>query len=92
MRRIFCDGCHRAGIQNDITDLPANQRRRIQVTRAQVLDLCTERCIPIFDRFDMEKQQLLASHTDEFKRRLTEVMDRFWKEVSAGAAQEERVG
>ncbi len=83
MRRIFCDGCHKAGIMNDITDLPASERRKIQVTRAQILDLCCARCVPVYDRFDFERQRLLSAHTQGFVQQMSDLMSRFWMEVSS---------
>jgi hypothetical protein len=84
MRRILCDGCWAAGIETDLTDLPPSKKWRVQVTRAKVLDLCTDRCAPIYQGFNDEKEKLMATHTEDFKQRLHEITDRFWREVSDG--------
>ena len=82
MRRTLCDGCYRAGIKNDITDLPPAEKRRLPLTRAQYIDLCMARCVPIYEEFDFEKERLLAAHSEEFKVRIRSLMENFWKKVS----------
>ena len=74
---------------NDITDLPPSKKWRVQVTRAQVLDLCVERCAPIYEKFDMQKEKLFATQTENFKQNLHSLVDSFWREVS-GATQENK--
>lgn len=88
MRRTLCDGCWKAGIHNDLTDLPPDKKRRVPVTRALYLDLCVERCVPIYDKFDIEKERVLAAHSEQFKIRIKALMDNFWKEVTGGAEEE----
>jgi hypothetical protein len=89
MKRTFCDGCYRAGRMNDITDEPPSNRWRVQVTKAQILDLCMD-CAPKFQRLDLDKQRLVNQHSEEFKIKLKDLMDRFWQEVTEGAQERAR--
>lgn len=87
MVKIFCDGCyHRDGTLNDLTDRK-NEILKMQVTRAQIIDLCPEHCSPIASEFRARLVRLANEAQKQTAERRQKFLDEFWGALKHGSTQ-----
>jgi len=83
MRRVYCDGCFKAGVMTDLTG--RQDAWHVQLSKAHRLDLCPERCAKIYESFDAARKDALMTSKANFKAHIDDLMDWFWKGVSDGS-------
>lgn len=88
MRRVYCDGCWAHGTQTDLTGRNDYARVPFLGSRVTVLDLCPERCLPVYEQFEWRHKSETREHAAQFKKNLDALITAFWKEVSSGSPQE----
>lgn len=81
MRKIFCDGCAKAGIVNDLTDNPTGYATVDLETSARRLDLCFERCYKHYETFLKEQDVLASSSGKQFDEQQKFLVEQFWRGV-----------
>lgn len=83
MKKVFCDGCDRAGIQKDLTG--RHDVWHVRLDGPKMMDLCPERCAPLFKQFHEEIRRLQANVKAENEARIQELVTQFWKEIETRA-------
>lgn len=83
MRRVYCDGCFKAGVFTDLTG--RKDAWRVPITKAHILDLCPERCAKIYESFDAARKGALMTSKSNFKAHIDELQTWFWKGVEDGS-------
>ena len=89
MIRVFCDSCNLRGVENDLTARQDYVRVPFLDQRARVLDLCKENgCYDAYLEFERRYKERVREHASEFRKLAEEEIEKFWKEVTRGRAQE----
>lgn len=88
MIRVLCDGCYQAGIETVLVT-PHYAKVKLSDDTAEVLDLCLDKCLPQFERYQTAMGNLAVQSSLEFTKQRKKHEAEFWKWVTSGGAKEE---
>ncbi len=66
-----------------------NAAWRVKVDKAHYIDLCSERCAPVFEKFDAERRRLALDSRDELRSDIDELVTKFWEDLGGGTKEKE---
>jgi hypothetical protein len=81
MKRIYCDGCHQAGVEKELTGRTDYHRVPFLEQNRMILDLCPEVCAPAYERFQWRHKSETKHHLERYRVLVDELCTNFWKEL-----------